>query len=451
MSNADWTRVDDAWTRIGPVATGELVETRDCEYAAVSYCWSSVTSDEDLLAKVRMAVQATPIRYVWVDRFCLSSDARTRQEEVHHMADIYANARLVLILPGTQITELDNMRYDANGTAIQLNERNIQRIGEQWTQAGWRSRCWTFQEASTARATAVVTGSRKRPVVSGAALDALATSKGGSVKLVPWHPLDDTWMRADVHTYEAEADNKYHLFRRSHRVCGAYGLPRDRSPEKQQLLVLMGLSWNRKASKELDTVYSLLSMAYDGHKVPVRYDITMEELYRSLIENRVVGAEIMALGGGYVGPTTCWMPSRENQRHYHGGAQALHTVHAGITDKGTLRAAVVPVSILSDELGGFDLRLAGVKQRLEIGPHLPLVDGWQHWQAHVLAPLTSLNYPSWRLVLVFSSGTGSCRHVEEIQVLEGIMMKKKGMESLVIETVEYGFSLQVVETHAVEM
>lgn len=449
--------------RLIEMATGELVEAaKGCEYAAVSYCWGSVTGDEELWAQVGMAVRNTPISHVWIDRFCLSSDPATRQYEVHHMAEIYANARLVLILPGTQITELDNMHFDANGTAVQVNKENIQRIGEQWTQTEWRSRCWTFQEATMARATAVVTGSRKKPVLSGAALDALATSTSGSnVKLVPWHPLDNTLIRVNLHMYEAEWSNKYYLFTRSYRVCGACGLPQNKSPraQKQPLLALMGLSWNRKATKELDTVYSLLSMAKDGYKIPVRYDITMEELYEVLIETRVVGAEILALGGGFAGSTsaTCWMPNRGKQSPY-GGEYFLFGVGARITRMGTLRAEVLAVKIWVEERGviSFEVRakarfpgmwdkasaLVWTGAQLEdLSKGWP--EGWQYWQANVLAPLTYVRRVKggvymWKILMVFSSGTGSLRHIEKIRILDGTSDDWLDHKNLARDTVEFG-------------
>lgn len=469
--------------RLMKVATGELVDAerggrgRAYEYAAVSYCWGSVTSDEDLLRQVHAAVAGTPIEYVWVDRFCLSAEPAPRQEEVHRMGDVYARARLVVVLPGAAVPELDHLRYDANGTAVRVTPENSRRVGDQWTQAEWRSRCWTFQEASMARATAVVTGSRKRPVLSGAALDALATAstegtghEGGSVsvKLAPWHPLDDTWLRADAHTYEASRDGKHHLFHRSHRACGACGRPRGGArPPKQPLLVLMGLSWHRRASREQDTVYALLSMAEGGDRVPVRYDVPLEAVYRVLIRTRVVGAEVMALGGGYVGggaaassSSSSWVPRRNGDgRGVEAEAEArvpvnrrgewLRNGEAGITDRDTLRAAVVPVSIAKGRDGGTVLWLAGLEKQhyvrdgLGPGEDLPgLVE--MGWQAHALAPLTALDWPGWRLVLVFSSpvegegqGEGGVRRVERTLVLSTYMPSKRGMESLAIETIEY--------------
>lgn len=296
------------------------------------------------------------------------------------MGDIYAKARPVVILPGTQIAELDNLRYDENGTAVQVTKENRQHLGEQWTQAEWRSRCWTFQEAYMARATAVVTGSRKNPVLSGAALNALATSREESVKLAPWYPLDNTWLRINAYMYNAEKDGKFHLFSRSHRVCRSCGLPPNHYPppqKKQHLLVLMDLSWHRKASREQDTVYSLLSMAEGGYQVPVNYDIALEGLYRVLIQIKKIGAEIMALGGGYAGSTTCWIPQRGSQEIdtiMSRRGQWLRTVDAGITDKGTLSAAVVPVTISTDKYKNVWLHLAGLEQPVIVRFGLDLSD-----------------------------------------------------------------------------
>lgn len=455
--------------RIMNVATKEVVSKENCDYAAISYCWSSVKDDNDLLAKVRAAVRDTPIEFVWIDRFCLSLEPAARQYEVHHMSEVYANARLVIIFPGSDITELDNLCYDANGTALQLNEENCRRIGEQWTQAEWRNRCWTYQEASMARATAVVTGSCKKPFLSGAALDALATCRAGSVKLTPWHPLDDTWLRADVHMYQWNYEAKQHLFSRSHRVCGACGRPNNSAPDKQQMLQLMSLSWNRRASKELDTVYSLLAMAEGGEKVPIDYGITMQELYSVLIKTKVVGAELLAFGGGFVGPATWWMPKKDNDLSGFEMAlaqeTALGTVDAGITTTGTLRAAVVPVS-LSEETrylhlaglrkpltlcssSGLDLRPSSAHFRPPMWTNLHKVtattescevEAIDGCEIHALAPPTPLRITLWVLVLIFSSGTpgGSVRHVEKTQVVAARCFAKERMESLAIEVVEYG-------------
>lgn len=384
------------------------------------------------------------------------------------MAEIYAKARLVVIFPGSIIAELDNLDYDANGTAVHVTEGNRERIGKQWTQAEWRTRCWTYQEAAMARATAVVTGSRKKPVLSGAALDALATTSSpgdasDSVKLSPWHPLDDTWLRANAHTYKADQECKHHLFSRSYRVCEDCGLSKDQPPEKQPLLVLMGLSWNRNASRDLDTVFSLLSMAENGDKVPVRYDTTMEDLYRLLIQTKVVGAEILALGGGFVGSTTWWMPNRNNsehgQRHLHfqglvssggppdnaGRIGALETVEASITGQGTLTAAVVPVTISTRQSGSHSdwllLHLAGFGKplRVQASKVSPPAAGWQ---AHVLAPLTCLGKRGgqewWRLVLVYSSGTGYLNHVEKTQIFNVRRLNKTGIESYSVVLIHYG-------------
>lgn len=64
--------------RLIEMATGDLLEAaKGCEYAAVSYCWGSVIDDEELWAQVGMAVRDTPIEYVWIDRYCLSSDPAT--------------------------------------------------------------------------------------------------------------------------------------------------------------------------------------------------------------------------------------------------------------------------------------------------------------------------------------------------------------------------------------
>lgn len=428
--------------RLVEISTWTPMERTDVDYAAISYCWSSVASNEDLRRQVETATQDTPINYVWIDRSCLSDEPTARQKEVHRMSEIYAKARLVIILPGTQITELDNLLYDANGTAIRVTEENSRRIGEQWTQAEWRSRCWTFQEASMARATAVVTGSRKQPVLSGAALDALATcGMGGSVKLTPRHPLDDTWLRANTHTYKVDLDDKYHMFERSHQVCGACGLPQDLPPKKQQLLVLMALSWHRRASKEQDTVYSLLSMALNGDKIPVRYDVTLEELYRVLIETKVIGAEIMALGGGYVGKRTSWIPSRGEYEQDRW--ERLSFVSAGVTEKNTLLTAAIPVTLLNEHEDTY-LRLAGVHIPLYVTDEDRVLTGiMDEWQAHALAPLTRVRRSNWKLVLIFSSaGEGGIRHVEKVHVCEGEYPRKRGMESLAIEMVEYASQIK---------
>lgn len=289
--------------RLMNMATKEVTAKENCDYAAISYCWSSVKDDDDLLAKVRDAVRDTPIKFVWIDLLCLNSEPAARQYEVHHMSEVYSNARLVIIFPGCEIPELGNLCYDANGTALNVNAEACRRIRGQWTRAEWRNRCWTYQEASMASATAVVTGSYKKPVLSGAALDALATSRGGSVKLTPWHPLDDTWLRADVHMYQWNYEAKQHLFSRSHRVCGSCGLPRNSAPEKQSMLQLMSLSWNRRAGKELHTVYSLLSMTEGGEKVPIDYGITMRELYSVLIQTKLVWHS--AAGLWDLGPAGC--------------------------------------------------------------------------------------------------------------------------------------------------
>lgn len=465
--------------RLMDVATKQITSEDNRDYAAISYCWSSVKDDDDLLAKVKVAVQDTPIEFVWIDRFCLSSEPAAREDEVHRMSEIYANARLVIILPGAEIPELDNLCYDANGTALQVNAENCRRIGEQWTQAEWRNRCWTYQEASMARATAVVTGSHKKPVLSGAALDALATCRGGSVKLTPWHPLDNTWLRADLHMYQWDYEAKQHLFARSHRVCGACGLPRGSAPEKQQMLQLMSLSWNRRASKELDTVYSLLSMAEGGENIPVDYEITMQELYSVLIKTKVVGAELLALGGGFVGPGTCWMPDKDNKFSEMEMAlthdEALQKVDAEITTTGTLRAAVVPVSLSGSgrilHLKGFEKPLylrSSVKFDSWPSPnHLrpsvwsrltPIYDPLDAYdprftydprdsfeveavdgcQIHALAPPTTYTLRLWAVVLIFSSGEGTVRHVEKTQVVAVTSTKKRLMESLAIEIVEFG-------------
>lgn len=52
----------------------------------------------------------------------VSESGITIPGKVHHMSDIYAKARLFVIFPGTQITELDSLLYDANGTAVQFTE-----------------------------------------------------------------------------------------------------------------------------------------------------------------------------------------------------------------------------------------------------------------------------------------------------------------------------------------
>lgn len=453
--------------RLMNVATKEVTPKEHCDYAAISYCWSSVKDDDDLLAKVRAAVRDTPIEFVWIDRLCLSSEPAAREYEVHHMSEVYANARLVIIFPGCEIPELDKLCYDSNGTALRVNAENCRRIGDQWTRAEWRNRCWTYQEASMARATAVVTGSYRKPVLSGAALDALATCRGGSVKLTPWHPLDDTWLRADVHMYQWNYEAKQHLFSRSHRVCGSCGLPRNSAPEKQPMLQLMSLSWNRSASKELDTVYSLLSMAEGGEKIPIDYEITTRELYSLLIRTKVVGAELLALGGGFVGPGTCWMPKKDNS--FSGTEMALTQdialgiVDADITSRGTLRAAVVPVS-LSEE--GRELYLAGLRRPLTICSSVRFdpepesahcrpsmwfqvqhrynrtgsceVESVDGCQIHALAPPTRYRPHRWALILIFSSGGPGIRHVEKTQVIAASCLFKTRMESLAIEVVEYG-------------
>lgn len=453
--------------RLMNVATKKVTSKENCDYAAISYCWSSVNDDDDLFAKVRAAVQDTPIEFVWIDRFCLSSEPVTREYEVHHMSEVYANARLVIIFPGSEIAELDNLCYDANGTALEVTVENCRAIGDQWTRAEWRNRYWTYQEASMARATAVVTGSYKKPVLSGAALDALATCRGGSVKLSPWHPLDDTWLRADVHMYQWNYEAKQHLFTRSHRVCGACGLPRHFTPEKQPLLQLMSLSWNRSASKELDAVYSLLSMAEGGEKIPIDYGITMRQLYSVLIQTKVVGAELLALGGGFVGPGTCWMPRKDNSLSSMEMALTQDTtlipVDADVTTRGTLRAAVVPVS-LSEE--GRVLRLAGLTSHLRVCSSVRFdpeptsahcrpsvwsqvefgrfqaglceVESVDGCQIHALAPPTRYKLDLWALVLIFSSGGPGVRHVEKTQVIAACCILKTRMESLAIEVVEYG-------------
>lgn len=71
------------------------------------------------------------------------------------------------------------------------------------------------------RARVGVTGSSKRSVLFGAALDALATGRRGSVKLTSWHALDDTWLRADVQIYQWNYKTKQHLCSGSDRACGA--------------------------------------------------------------------------------------------------------------------------------------------------------------------------------------------------------------------------------------
>lgn len=50
--------------RLIEVAIGDVVEIRDSKHAAVSYCWSSVTSeDEDLMSQVKVVLQNSPIEF----------------------------------------------------------------------------------------------------------------------------------------------------------------------------------------------------------------------------------------------------------------------------------------------------------------------------------------------------------------------------------------------------
>lgn len=452
----DCTTCQDRHTWAGPTSlinsrTWTLTQPREFEYAAVSYCWDSYKSDKELQADVQLAVKDTPVEYLWIDRFCLSPDELLRQQEIHHMSDIYAKARLVLILPGKEIKELDNLQYDANGTALRVTKENRERIGEQWTRAPWRSRYWTYQEAFMARATAVVTGSAQRPVMSGAALDALATCPDGNVKLTRWHPLDDTVLRNDAHSYHGiQRNGAQFMFHRSHRVCGACGQSESKIARKQPLLTLMGLNWYRQSTRELDTVYSLLAMASEGHRVPVRYDLTIMELYRFLISQKILGAEIMALGAGFVGPRTSWMPKRNHQSHHLKIKNVLPArvwprgakVEIDIDERGTLSAAVVPATISASEDGTF-LHLNGkatpIKVELEEGS---LEVGLE---AHVLAPIRlGQSNGAATLVLILSSvvGPGSVRQVRRVEIIEmdwfaSAMMFKKGMDYEDITTVRY--------------
>jgi hypothetical protein len=96
------TLIDCSELNIKPNTPGD-------RYAALSYAWG-VTSPPSLssgrlkrgqlpktIQDAMFTITAIGLRFLWIDRFCLSQDDQTRREQILHMDQIYSHAEMTIV------------------------------------------------------------------------------------------------------------------------------------------------------------------------------------------------------------------------------------------------------------------------------------------------------------------------------------------------------------------
>ncbi|EED15182.1 hypothetical protein TSTA_046360 [Talaromyces stipitatus ATCC 10500] len=125
-------------------------------YLAISYAWSDNIFPEklplngsfggDAFAQTIQKRGLTPVKYSWVDRYCIIQDSDDdMNEQIPLMSQIFGNAKAVLII---LTTELNLKQKEVDYGTIQLDEALTVWREEAWTNAEARE-YWEFGEGRT--------------------------------------------------------------------------------------------------------------------------------------------------------------------------------------------------------------------------------------------------------------------------------------------------------------
>lgn len=139
-------------------------------YAALSYVWGATPAPSPLSAPLQLeqlpktiqdaifVATSIGIRYLWVDRYCISQEGQTKHEQISHMGQIYSQAEVTIVaLKGDPSFGLPGV----NGTLRRPQPRA--RVGNhtlastlsapkyEIESSVWNKRGWTFQEAFLSR------------------------------------------------------------------------------------------------------------------------------------------------------------------------------------------------------------------------------------------------------------------------------------------------------------
>lgn len=151
-----------------------LLPTGEIRYSTLSYVWGEsqpscsldLGSEIDIHAlerTIRDAIMVSlelGLRYLWVDRYCISQSNLTERDlQLQHMGEIYSNSFITIIacagsdaetgLPGVGTTSRNN------NLSVLAETWSLQSIAPQPTveisDSAWFTRGWTFQEGMLAR------------------------------------------------------------------------------------------------------------------------------------------------------------------------------------------------------------------------------------------------------------------------------------------------------------
>ncbi|KAF1991024.1 HET-domain-containing protein, partial [Aulographum hederae CBS 113979] len=141
--------------------------SKSTKYAALSYVWGKeasqvITKDHSrfssfplLMRDAMFAAKKLGLKYLWVDRYCISkSDPLLKHEQIKNMDHIYERAEVTLVaLVDDPFSGLPGVSTHSRATQPFLKLGRSQIIGAMhdpkeliWSSKWWR-RAWTFQEA----------------------------------------------------------------------------------------------------------------------------------------------------------------------------------------------------------------------------------------------------------------------------------------------------------------
>lgn len=289
---------DSMPTRVYDTALRCVVSTEGLKapYLCISHRWGEL--DDNLEWWLQDAARVTGVRYVWIDTECINQDnEQEKAAELRKMREYYALASCVaIILP--RMTAKMRAQPASKESVFDLHthvEANFDWLLD-FIRQDWLRRIWTFQEATLARHTVVLT---PRDVVNGAYVELLL----GFVVMASRSQFADLL----VASLSSRLASSYvvgsccYLIRKGNlcsvrRFLGTASADPSLEAmriEPRPLRIQWKATADRSATDWHDLVYGLLGVVGNGNRISINYEYTVVELLKELIDTGHIGAEIV--------------------------------------------------------------------------------------------------------------------------------------------------------------
>jgi hypothetical protein len=289
----------------------ELSRHEEGQYAILSYVWDQHQDDDALKRLVTRLMRAVGLNKIWIDRWCIrQQDARDVATEILKMGQYYSRASCTIALV-PEIT--GDMRGIARNVGdlmwlASCRKQEAETIA-QYGNSRWLSRVWTLQEALLSTNTILVGARATCPLE---AVEALARVSDAQCEAYCLGML--LGRQRMIEGTAAEAASHGGIVKRAFLLePRGKGASYESVANALSFSEAMTLAAGRIATKEEDEVYGLLGLVRGTEAVKLEYGIGRVGALKIIMQERIVGAEIMMLGSVESGSHKrgTWEPPQE--------------------------------------------------------------------------------------------------------------------------------------------